>query len=230
MNKKFYFIQIEGTDGCGKQTQANLLKQALTLLGFNVVSLSFPNYSSEGCGAVKMYLRGEFGDNANDVDAYQASSFFMVDRLTTMLKLKNEIGDGDIIICDRYVESNLIHQASKLNEDEQDEYANWLINTEYNILKLPKADLILFLNMPIDVSLNFAHSRTNLKTGDSKDIHENNNDYLIKSYKTGLKYAKILGWEIIDCAENGNPKTIEEINKNILKVVTQKLEKFKNTL
>lgn len=217
-------IEIEGTDGSGKQTQSKKLFDRLTSLGYDVKLVSFPNYESEGCGAVKMYLRGEFGDDANLIDAYQSSSFFMVDRLTTMLKLQKELTSNSILICDRYVESNLIHQASKLDAEEQNKFATWLTATEYGVLKLPKPDVIIFLNMPPEASVRLANNRATLKTGDSKDIHENNASYLKKCYETGIKFAKELQWSIIDCCTKGNIKSADEIHDNVFEIVRNKLD------
>lgn len=219
-------IEIEGTDGCGKQTQTKKLFEKLKGLNFDVQSVSFPNYNSEGCGAVKMYLNGAFGDDAIKIDAYQASSFFMVDRLTTMLQMKKENYENNILICDRYVESNLIHQASKLEECEQDEFVNWLMETEYGKLKLPKPNLVIFLNMPPKLSLKLASERKELKVGGNKDIHENNALYLAKCYETGMKFAKKLGWNIIDCSSDGIIKSVEEIHEEVLKVVLDKLNEI----
>ena len=61
-------VIIEGTDGSGKKTQADLLRKNLIDSGYSVIEQSFPNYESESSGPVKMYLGGEFGKNPDDVN------------------------------------------------------------------------------------------------------------------------------------------------------------------
>ena len=58
---------IDGTDGSGKQTQFDLLKKHLDDEGIEYKTVSFPNYDSPSSSLVKMYLSGEFGENAQDV-------------------------------------------------------------------------------------------------------------------------------------------------------------------
>ena len=56
---------IDGTDGSGKQTQMQELKNKLISDRIEFKEVSFPNYDSPSSSLVKMYLSGEFGDNAN---------------------------------------------------------------------------------------------------------------------------------------------------------------------
>lgn len=208
-------INIEGTDGCGKKTQVELLYNYLKDKGYKVLKLSFPNYESESSALVKMYLRGDFGESVNDVNAYQASILFSVDRLATMLKI--DVDKYDYILFDRYVPSNMIHQSTRIeNLDELDDYLKWLEDLEYGKLKLPKPDNVLFLDVPVEISMKLARSRNELKNGQEKDIQEKDDEHLIKAYNRGKYVAKKFGWEIINCEKDGNIKTIDEIHKDIL--------------
>ena len=73
-------IVIEGLDSSGKETQSRLLLEVLRKKGYKTERFEFPNYESNSSALVKMYLSGEFGSNADDVNAYAASSFYAVDR------------------------------------------------------------------------------------------------------------------------------------------------------
>ena len=216
-------VVIEGTDGCGKKTQADMLKSNLTTLGLSVIEQSFPNYESESSGPVKMYLSGGLCEKADDFDAYQSSVLYSVDRLCTMQKNKNDT--SDIGVFDRYVQSNIIHQGSKINSKiKLIKYIKWLYNLEFNLLKLQKPDMIIFLNMPPEKSIALAHARTESKTGLKKDIQEQDSTHLIKAYKTGMWVAKKLKWKIIDCVnEVGEIKTKQQIQKEIFDVAKQVL-------
>lgn len=209
-------IVIEGTDGSGKKTQADLLRKNLAENGYSVIEQSFPNYESQSSGPVKMYLGGQLCERADDFDAYQSSVLFGVDRLCTMQKYKND--KSDIGVFDRYVQSNVIHQGSKIESKiELEKYIKWLYNLEFGFLKLQKPDMVIFLNMPPEKSIELAAARGELKSGQSKDIHEQDSAHLIRAYNTGMWIAKKLKWEIIDCLnEKGEIKTREEIQSEVL--------------
>lgn len=212
-------ISIEGTDGAGKHTQQQLLLESLKNEGYKVFNQSFPNYDSDSSAPVKMYLSGEFGDSANCLNAYQASALFAVDRMCTYKKtLESHYNNGEILLFDRYVQSNFIHQTSKIeNEKEKFEFLKWEESFEYDTLGLPRPDLTFFIEMPVEKSLELAHARPDYKTGKQKDIHEEDTTYMKKSYDNGLMLAKKLGWSIIHCVDdNGNLKTIDEIHQEIM--------------
>ena len=221
MKGKIYVI--EGTDGSGKKTQADMLYQYLKESGKNIIKQSFPNYDSLSAGPVKMYLGGELGENANDMDAYQASLLFATDRLCTYKKsLKTFYDNGGIIIFDRYVQSNMLHQAGKIQDvQKRDRFLNWLDNLEFNILKLPKPDKVIFLDVPPDISIKLARERADFKAGTKKDIHEQDNEHLISAYNAGKYLAKKDNWTVINCASKDKKiKSIKEIHKLIIKNLT----------
>ncbi|MBQ7917798.1 MAG: deoxynucleoside kinase [Clostridia bacterium] len=224
---KGFIISIEGTDGSGKHTQQQLLLKKLKELGHNVFDQCFPNYDSDSSAPVKMYLAGEFGKGANSLDAYQASSLYAVDRMCTYKKtIEPHYENGEIILFDRYVQSNFIHQCSKLDDpDDKLEFIAWEEDFEYNLLGLPKPDLIFFIEMPVEKSLELARARAEYKTGGQKDIHEEDTSYMTRSYNNGLSVAKQLGWNIIHCVDaEGNLKTIEDIHEEIMTHVIKALE------
>ena len=128
------FIVIEGTDGSGKKTQAKILCEKLNEAGINCIVQSFPNYDSPACTPVKMYLNGEFGD-IGCLDAYQANALYAVDRLCTMMVLKDHIKNGGSIVFDRYVESTMLHQAALIeNQEERDRFLDYVNDFEFGKL------------------------------------------------------------------------------------------------
>ncbi len=213
------FIVIEGTDGCGKKTQAKLLFEKLKDKGVNVLIQSFPNYDSPACAPVKMYLNGDFGD-INCLDAYQANSLYAVDRLCTMMTLKSHIENGGSIIFDRYVESTMLHQAAFIDdEQERDKFLDYVNDFEFGKLKLPKPDLVIFLDVPVEVSKKLADSRGEFKSGNKKDILEQDLSHLTKAYNAGKYVANKFNWAQIPCINaSGNLKSIDEISDAIYEV------------
>ena len=123
MSLKGKIIVIEGTDGSGKQTQAEKLREKLIKEGYDVYASSFPNYASDSSAAVRMYLKGEIKEKAEDISAKAASIFYAVDRYITYKKeMETVYTSGEqVIVLDRYVASNVIHQGAKLIKKEGEE-------------------------------------------------------------------------------------------------------------
>lgn len=212
-------IVIEGLDGSGKTTQVNLLPEKIKAAGYASKLISFPDYNDPSSTLVKMYLGGEFGDNANDVNAFAASLFYAVDRYASFARHWGKFyNDGGIVISGRYVESNAYHQTAKLPKEEWDNYLDWLYETEYKRIGIPKPDLVIFLDMPIDVSDKLMTSRY---SGDEskKDIHEKDKTYLRQCREAALYAAEKCGWKVISCAKDGSVRTIEDISEEITKEV-----------
>lgn len=223
--KKGKIFVVEGTDSSGKETQSKLLAQRLKKENLQLMEISFPRYESESSALVKMYLSGELGDNATDVSAEAASIFYAADRYVSY---KKEFGqfynNGGTIIADRYTTSNMVHQASKIeNQEEKEKFLNWLFDLEYNKLQLPKPDAVIFLNMPTKYAEELMKNRKNKATNEEKkDIHEKDTKYLEKSYINACSIAKKYNWIEINCVKNGKIRTIEDIHEEIY----QKIKKF----
>lgn len=212
-------VVIEGLDASGKGTQSELLKENLENLGYSVYGISLPNYDDNSSALVKMYLAGEMGTNPGDVNAYAASTFYAVDRYASFKKSWfKEYESKNFLVANRYTTSNCCHQMTKLDKSEWDYYTEWLYDFEYNKLQIPKPDLVIFLDMPVEVSQKLLMKRYK---GDEnkKDIHENDVNYLYHCREAALYAADKLGWKVISCAENEEPRSIEDISKDILKTV-----------
>lgn len=209
-------IVLEGLDGSGKSTQLDLLFKNLKDSGKNCKWVSFPNYDSDSSALVKMYLGGEFGSKPGDVNAYAASVFYTVDRFASY---KSDWGnfytDGGTIVSGRYTTSNAIHQASKLPEDKWEDFLSWLYDFEFDKIGIPRPDKVIFLDMPVEVSQKLLSKRYSGDEG-KKDIHESDVAYLENCRKAARFTAEYSGWSIINCAENGNARSIEEIAKDVL--------------
>ncbi|WP_300279748.1 dTMP kinase [Peptacetobacter sp.] len=224
MSGKLIIIE-SGSDASGKATQSKELLKKLQKDGYNVKKVEYPNYESESSTLVKMYLRGDFGKNADDVDAYIASTFFTADRYASYKTEWEEFyKSGGIIIADRYTTSNMVHQASKMEENERDKYLDWLDDYEYNLFKIPRPDEVVFLNVPVEYSIKLMENRNNKFTGEKeKDIHEKDINYLKKTYKNSLYIAEKYNWEKVECVENNELRTIEDISEEIYNIVKKKL-------
>ena len=209
-------IVIEGLDGSGKSTQLELLLKNLINSGIECKSVSFPDYDSNSSALVKMYLGGEFGKKPDDVNAYAASLFYAVDRFASYKTTWGEYyNDGGVIVSGRYTTSNAVHQTSKMEEDKWEGFLDWLYDLEYNKVGIPKPDKVIFLDMPVEVSQKLLSGRYK-GDEDKKDIHESDTAYLDKCRKAAMYTANFSNWTIVPCAKDGQPRTIEDIAKDVL--------------
>ena len=220
MKGKLIIIE-SGSDASGKATQSEELLKKLTADGYNVRKVEYPNYKSESSTLVKMYLRGDFGKHADDVDAYIASTFFTADRYASFKTEWEEFyRSGGIVIADRYTTSNMVHQASKMEIEERDKDLDWLEDYEYNLFKIPRPDEVIFLNVPVDYSIKLMENRKNKFIGEEeKDIHESDKNYLRKTYNNSLYIADKYNWKRVECVENEQLRTIEDISNEIYEIV-----------
>ncbi len=220
--EKGKLIVIEGIDSSGKATQAELLFWTFKEKNKKVMKIEFPDYESPSSSLIKMYLNGDFGQEPEKINPYAASIFFAADRFASYeIKWKEFYNSGGIIICDRYVSSNMIYQASKFeDENKREEYFKWIYDLEFNKLNLPKPDIVIFLSMPIEYCRVLLKGRPSKITGKpGKDIHEANNIYMQKVYKTAAKLSKKYSWFVLDCVDNDSLKSKETINKEIVTII-----------
>ncbi len=219
---------IDGTDGSGKQTQFDLLKKHLTEDGIEYKTVSFPNYDSPSSSLVKMYLSGEFGENAKDVSPYIASTFYAADRYATFKKELQEYYDnGGIILADRYTTANMVHQAGKITDEaEREKYLNWLFDLEFNIYGLPVPTEVFFLNMPPKKVEELIKNRENKFThNDKKDIHERDSKHLEDSYNAACSLVGKYQWNEVKCVKDNEIRTREDIHNEIYNIVYKEIQK-----
>ena len=216
-------IVFEGTDGSGKATQARLLCQRLEREGIPYQEIDFPRYGKPSAAMVQEYLDGNLGKKPGDVNAYAASLFFSMDRYASY---KQDWGDfyeaGGLIVADRYTTSNAVHQASKLSESERKVYLDWLFDLEYRLLGLPKPDLVIYLDMPTEITEQMMRRREQT-TGTHADIHEQDETYLKNCRANAKEIVKACGWSVVDCAEDEKPRTPEDIHAQVYQLVKKLL-------
>lgn len=222
---------IEGTDGSGKQTQTQKIYERLIEENRKVFKTSFPNYDSLSSGPVKEYLSGNISKDPNDVSAKAASMFYAVDRYITYKENieKYYLDNETIILFDRYVSSNLLHQGGKIlkqtnNFEDLDNFSHWIDEREFNDLELPRPTKVFFLYVPVEYTLKLMKERENKFTHEEKkDIHEADTDHLKNAAKSGLYLAKKQGWYIVECVKDGNLRSIEDIHNEIYEVIKSEI-------
>jgi len=217
-------IVFEGTDGTGKSTQFALLTKRLQTEGTDFRKLQFPQYLEPSSALIRMYLNGEFGDNPDDVNAYAASTFYAVDRYASYVRVwKDYYAQGGLVLSDRYTTSNAVHQGGKVPPCERNDFFNWLYDFEYGKMGLPKPDLVLCLDMPVEMAERLMRKREK-DTGTKADIHEKDEAYLTECRKTAREAAGYYGWTMISCARGGKLRSREDIAEEIYGLVKKSME------
>jgi dTMP kinase len=168
------FLTFEGGDGVGKSQLLTLLKTYLDEQKVNYAVLKFPLYDVTFYGKlVKRYLAGEFGP-LNEQNPYNVAWLYAGDRLEYRNNLTELINQHDLVICDRYVTSNLAYGMARFegNNDARLNFMYWLRELEYGHNQLPRPDLILYLDVPSEIQKEFLAKRDS-----GGDIHENDLSY-----------------------------------------------------
>ncbi|EKD32670.1 MAG: Thymidylate kinase [uncultured bacterium] len=204
-------IVLEGLDGAGKSTQINLLQKYFESSGAVVKYLHFPRFDSPVFGdLIARFLRGDLG-SIDQVHPYLIALLFAGDRREAGDMIREWLKEGYCVILDRYLYSNIAFQCAKVKDlEEAENLRDWIFDTEYIKFAIPKPDLNLFLDVP----LNFVHKKLNenRKGGDreylqgKRDIHEASIEFQSKVRDRYLKECKRdTDFVRIDCADiNGN--------------------------
>jgi dTMP kinase len=223
--KETLLIAFEGSDGTGKETQSRMLKDWFLLNEKTVASISFPMYKNTSGGwalfeALKGPNRGVY--NFAHVDPFAASLLYAADRREALPILREKINSHDVVVFDRYVESNLIHQGGKLPSDEEKSaFGDFSSILEYKLLKLPHPHVTIYLDLPVEVAITRAEERAR-RVGDVPDAVEANYEYIVNSHKAGMFYAQKFNWIVIPCVRaDGYEYTREEINQMVIERVRQ---------
>lgn len=216
MEKKL--IVIEGLDGSGKNTQTQLLHNAIK----DSIIIDYPNYHNRSSELVKMYLDGEIDEDPFNVNPYLASTFYACDRGITLNDWIDNYNNGKTIIANRYIGSNIIHQMVKLPEKEWNDFIDWCIDIECNKFKLPYPTKTFYLKVSRNISEELLKKRYTVNgvyDETKKDIHEKNSQYLEKCMKSAMFASYRLRWEMIECDDGNIIYTPEEIHNKIMRLL-----------
>jgi dTMP kinase len=217
-------IVIDGTDGSGKATQTELLVERLKKEGFSVATFDFPRYGERSAVLVEDYLNGKYG-TADEVGPYRASIFYAVDRYAASSEMKRLLSEGTIVISNRYVSSNMGHQAGKISDlKERDRFLKWLDELEFGIFRIPKPDatILLYVLPTIGQKLVDKKGHREYVGGVKRDIHEADINHLKNAAESYKYVANKFNWDIIECAPKGEMLSKKEIHS----MVREKIKKL----
>ena len=218
-------IVIDGTDGSGKTTQANLLLKHLSKDGFKAKFIHFPRYEDNFFGKFIAHCLSEQYYNWVNIHPKIASVVYAADRWESKEKIERWLKDGYVVVMDRYISSNQIHQGGKIaNVKKRQDFMKWLSEMEYKVFKVPKPDLTIYLSLPIEMVLKLIKARDykgaraylGSKKNQKKDVHEKDLNFLKNSIKSALWLAKTQkNWLKVECMDGQNLKTFPGIHEEI---------------
>ncbi len=176
---------IEGGDGSGKGTQAELTRSYIQdVLKRPVLKESFPRYGQESARYVERYLNGKYGNSPDSLPPEVAGMLFAVDRMAGTEQIASWLNEQPhgIAVLDRYIGSNLAHQGAKISDKaERHAFYEELQSYEYNVLCMLKPDVNIVLLVPsLTAQQNVDQKNTRDYTDKKRDIHEADTDYLDK--------------------------------------------------
>jgi dTMP kinase len=223
-------IVIDGTDGSGKTTQVVLLTESLKKEGYKVKVVDFPEYYKNFFGKFIGHCLSEQYYNWLHVHPKIASVMYAADRWESSEELRGWLNSGYVVIANRYVSANQIHQGGKIKSaKKRADFMKWLDEMEYEVFKIPKPDMTLYLSLPIKITLDLLKDRDSKIKRDylkkKKDVHESDVDFLINSRKSALKLVKETPNFIkVECSEKGKILSREQIHNLVYKEVKKILK------
>lgn len=157
-------VCLEGIEGAGKDTQAQLLSRRLQEEGFDTLIYSYPDYNSRYGQIMREYL-----DKKIELGIEELFFLNVLDKQKDKARLESDLKAGKIIIMNRYIFSVLAYQVAGGFDYQK-------AKTIIGLSGLPSPDIALYLEIPVELSL---QRKTSQKKGDL-DRFEESSAYLKK--------------------------------------------------
>lgn len=231
MKKKGTFIVIDGTDGSGKATQVDLLARRLKKEGHTVKLVDFPEYYKNFFGSFIGHCLTEQYYNFINVHPKIASVLYAADRFESKDEIEKWLARGYVVLANRYVSANQIHQGGKIkNTKKRQAFIEWLDQMEYGVFKIPRPDIVLYLSVPLKVSVQMMKERNATSkrnyAGNKKDVHEVDISFQENSRASALWLSKTLkNFVKIDCAPKNVLQSRDVVHEEVYTKVKKLLKK-----
>ena len=214
-------IAIEGIDGSGKRTQVELLASALRQRGYSVHQTGFPKYHSTFGKLIGQFLDGQLGP-LETVDPRFTALLYAGDRLEAKPELDTALNQGQIVLADRYIGSNLAHQGARSSPETRNAFIDWIRHVEYSIYGLPREHLVLYLRVTPEQAQKLVLQKTAREyTSAAQDLQEASINHLQSAAAVYDQLATQAPWVTIQCFDTARDAMYspEEIAAEILCVV-----------
>lgn len=228
--KKGRLIVIDGTDGSGKATQVSFLEKRLKKEGYKVKLVDFPEYYKNFFGKFIGHCLTEQYYNWINVHPKIASIIYAADRWELSESIKKWLSEGYIVLANRYVSSNQIHQGGKIKDlKKRKAFIQWLDQMEHKVFKIPRPDVIAYLSVPFELTQKMMKERNKTSkrnyAGSKKDVHEVDMEFQKNSRKSALWLSENLPYfKKIDCAPKDKILSREEVHELVYTSVKKLLK------
>lgn len=223
--KKAQLIVIDGGDNVGKATQADLLMRRLINDGVAVGKMDFPRYNQNTFGhLLKESLNGERGDFMA-LDPKITATLYAADRYESKKELLEWIAEGRVIIFDRYVSANMLHQGAKIEDaDEREEFLRWLEHVEHEVFGMPRPDLTIYMDVPPDKSEKLLEYVVGIGAKVA-DLAESNREHQQKVAACAAYLSSSRDqWVTVQCMGEGDAlRTREDIHEEVYGIVKERI-------
>jgi dTMP kinase len=198
------FISFEGIDGCGKSTQADLLRSYLESKGEQVELLREPGGTalSEQIREILLNPNNDKMDPSTELILLSASRA----QLTREIIIP-ALERGNVVICDRYADSTLAYQGYGRGIN-----LEWLEKLNAFATAGLKPDITLLVDLPVDEALNRMQSKSfdRIEMEGIEFLDKVRSGYLELTDRFSKRYFMIDGME-----------TIEEMSKKIINKIEE---------
>lgn len=225
-------IVVDGTDGSGKATQVELLRKRLIREGYKVKVVDFPEYYKNFFGAFIGHCLAEQYYNWVNIHPKIASIAYAADRFESKDEINGWLEKGYIVISNRYVSANQIHQGGKIaSAKKREAFLEWLDTMEHNVFKIPRPDVVIYLSLKIPTVLRLIRERDaqnkRIYLGNKKDVHERDSAFLQNSRKSALWLTHTLPYfKKVNCDDKKNGiLSREEIQEMVFDEVKKIIKK-----
>lgn len=146
-----YVISLEGIDGSGKDTQAQLLSEYLMSNGCVTITRSYPQYSSFFGQEIGKLLSGRrAGASADKLDPQSMALWYALDRWHDYSIFLQGQTAPDVLLFNRYTLSSVVYQG--IRSENSIECEDWIFHLEQNVLGLPAPDIYFIFDVGSDTA------------------------------------------------------------------------------
>jgi len=214
---KLKFIVIEALDAGGSQTQTDYLVRHLKREGYQPLPLHFPQ-EDRATGRL-IYDKFLLHKNQQPFSRREQALLYIQDffsRSEDIAKVKAS-HDKQIAVSDRYCTSTFAYQTINLSKSPRQKMLDWLDWLTYQSTpRLPKPDLVIFLDTPVEVSLRRLSNKKRDYFETRAKLNAIRNSY--------LKVADEQNWIVLNSVdEEGRERTRQDLHKEIWEIVAPKL-------
>ena len=220
-----FLVALEGIDGAGKGTQAAALVQQLQLRGLKTALVSFPRYAETAFGRkVGDFLNGKFG-SLQQVDPFLASLLYAGDRFESQAALQGLLATCEVVVCDRFVASNIAHQGAKRTGSEREALVADILQVEHGVFGTPRPDLTVWLSLPVSEAQKLiARKAARQYTDKAADLQEADAQYLQAVHEVYQTLATSeSNWVTVkSCDEAGQLRDVTDISEQVVQIVARR--------